>query len=85
MPGSVFYNGTCIFVSSKRQKLSWIHAERFCRKLPLNTSFLLFENNHKFEFIRNEMIRLRERENPIDQLVFYVGFRYQNSISHISL
>lgn len=79
MPGSVFYNGTCIFISSKRQKLSWIHAERFCRKLPLNTSFLLFENNHKYDFIRNEIIKLRERENPIDQLVFYVGFRYQNS------
>lgn len=79
MPGSVFYNGTCIFISSKRQKLSWIHSERFCRKLPLNTTFLVLQNNHKYEFIRKEIIKIREKENPIDQLVFFIGFKYVKS------
>jgi hypothetical protein len=79
MPGSVFYNGTCIFISSKRQKLSWVHAERFCRRLPLNTTFLVLQNDHKSEFIRRELTKLREKENPLDPLLFYIGFRYVQS------
>lgn len=76
MPRSVPYNGTCIYISGKREKLSWKNAERFCRKLPFNTSLLKIENDHKYEFIHNQIIKLRQKENPIDQLVFLIGFNY---------
>ena len=56
-----------------------MHAERFCRRLPLNTTFAMLQNDHKYEFIRKEIAKLRERENPTDQLVFYLGFRYLKS------
>jgi hypothetical protein len=79
MPQSVFYNGTCIYISSKHQKLSWKHAERFCRKLPLNTTFLVIQNEHKYQFIRRAIIKMREKEKPSDQLVFYAGFNYSRS------
>ena len=79
MPQSVFYNGTCIYISSKHQKLSWKHAERFCRKLPLNTSFVVIQNEHKYKFLLKELIKIREKEKPTDQIVFYVGFNYSKS------
>ena len=79
MPGSVFYNGTCIYFSSKRQKLSWLHAERFCRKFPVETTFLVIKNDHEYEMLRREIIRIAHKENPADPLVFYVGFRYYSS------
>ena len=81
MPKSVFYNGTCIYISSKHEKLSWKHAERFCRKLPLNTSFLVVQNEHKMDFIRREIVKLREIENPDDQLSFNIGFNFTKSNS----
>ena len=81
MPGSVFYNGSCFYFSSKRQKLSWLHAERFCRKLPLNTSFLTVKNDHQYDMLRNEIMRIRTKESPVDQLVFYIGFRYMSGQS----
>ena len=80
MPNSLFYNGTCIYISRKREKLSWKHAERFCRKLPLNTSFLILENEHKLDFLRREIHKLREIEHPNDQLVFSIGFNYSRSM-----
>jgi hypothetical protein len=80
MPNSVFYNGTCIYISGRKEKLSWVHAERFCRRLPLNTTFAIFQNDHKYEFVRKEIAKLREKENPSDQLVFYVGFKNLKSI-----
>ncbi len=73
MPGSYAYNGTCIYFSTTNQKLSWIQAERFCKSLPLNTSFLIIQNEHQYEFIRRKLIKLKEKENPIDQLVFLIG------------
>ena len=79
MPGSVFYNGTCIYFSNKRQKLSWLHAERFCRKLPLDTTFLTIRNDHEFEMLKREIIKIAQKEKPTDQLVFYVGFRFYSS------
>lgn len=79
MPGSFFYNGTCIYFSRRKERLSWLHAERFCRKLPLNTSFLTIQNDHQYESLKNEIIKLREKENPNDQLVFYIGFRFFSS------
>lgn len=79
MPQSIFYNGTCIYISSKHQKLSWKHAERFCRKLPLNTTFLVIQNEHKYQFIRRAIVKMREKEKPSDQLVFYAGFNYSRS------
>jgi hypothetical protein len=79
MPGSIFYNGTCIYFSSKHQKLSWLHAERFCRRLPLDTTYLTIKNDHEFEVLKREIVRIAQTENPIDQLVFYVGFRFYES------
>lgn len=79
MPGSVFYNGTCIYFSSRRQKLSWLHAERFCRRLPLETTFLTVKNDHEFEMLKREIIKIAQKENPVDQLVFYIGFRFYES------
>ena len=76
MPGSILYNGTCYYFSRKKEKLSWTNAERFCRKLPLNTSFLTIENDHQYEMLKKEVIRLRDKEQPEDQLVFYIGFRF---------
>jgi hypothetical protein len=76
MPGSVLYNGTCYYFTRSKEKLSWINAERFCRKLPLNASFLTIENDHQYEMLKKEVIRLRDKENPEDQLVFYIGFRF---------
>ena len=80
MPNSLFYNGTCIYISRKIEKLSWKHAERFCRKLPLNTSFATIDNEHKLEFLKREILKLREVEKPTDQLVFYIGFNYSRSM-----
>jgi hypothetical protein len=79
MPGSVFYNGSCFYFASKKQRLSWIHAERFCRKLPLNTSFLTIQNDHQYNMLKNHIMTLREKENPSDQLVFYIGFKFVSS------
>ena len=79
MPRSVFYNGSCIYISGRHEKLSWKHAERFCRKLPLNTSFLVIQNDHKMEFIRREIMKLRELEAPNDQLTFNIGFNNTQS------
>jgi hypothetical protein len=79
MPGSVFYNGTCIYFSNKREKLSWLHAERFCRKLPLETTFLVIKNDHQYEMLKREIIKIAQKENPIDQLVFYIGYRFYSS------
>ena len=79
MPRSIFYNGSCIYISGKHEKLSWKRAERFCRKLPLNTSFLIIQNEHKMDFVRRELVRLREKELPTDQLQFYIGFNFSKS------
>lgn len=79
MTGSYEYNGTCIYFSQKTEKLSWLGAEKFCRKLPLNTSFLKIENDHHLEFLRRIMVKIKEKENPQDQLVFLVGFFERNS------
>lgn len=79
MPGSIFYNGTCIYFSSKHQKLSWLHAERFCRRLPLETTYLTIKNDHEFEVLKREIIRIAQKEDPVDQLVFYIGFRFYES------
>lgn len=80
MPNSFYYNGSCIFISNSNQKLSWSKAERFCRRLPLESNFLIFENDHKFEAIRKELIKLRLKEDPFDPLKFSIGFRYNNGI-----
>jgi hypothetical protein len=80
MPGSYAYNGTCIYFSTTNQKLSWIQAERFCKSLPLNTSFLIIQNEHQYEFIRRKLIKLKEKENPIDNLMFYIGFKKEKSL-----
>jgi hypothetical protein len=80
MPGSYAYNGTCIYFSTTNQKLSWIQAERFCKSLPLNTSFLIIQNDHQYEFIRRKLIKLKEKENPIDNLMFYIGFKKEKSL-----
>ncbi|RNA42144.1 hypothetical protein BpHYR1_032422 [Brachionus plicatilis] len=78
MPNSFYYNGSCIFISKSNQKLSWLKAERFCRRLPLQSKFLIFENDHKFETVRKELIKLRLEEDPFDPLKFSIGFRYIN-------
>lgn len=80
MPDSFYYNGTCIFISKPSQKLSWIKAERLCRRLPLQSKFLIFENDHKFEFVRKQLIKLRLEEDPFDPLKFSIGFRYTNGM-----
>lgn len=74
MPNSYAYNGTCIYFSSLEQKLSWIQAVKFCSKFPLNTTILIVQNEQHFEFIRRKLIEIKEKENPIDQLAFMVGF-----------
>ncbi|CAF0885900.1 unnamed protein product [Brachionus calyciflorus] len=79
MPGSFFYNDTCIFISKPKQKLSWIKAERLCRRLPFNTTFLIFENDHKLDAVRKELVKLRHKEDPYDPLKFLIGFRYKNN------
>lgn len=76
MPGSVFYNGTCIYISKEDEKLSWADSEEFCKSLPLNASLLIIQNGHKLEFLKNEIIKIKELENSIDHLRFYAGFKY---------
>lgn len=73
-PGSYAFNGSCIYFSSRKQRLSWSQAKDFCQRLPLNTSFLVIENYEEYEFIRKTIIRLKVKEEPVDQLVFLVGF-----------
>lgn len=80
MPDSFFYNGSCIFISNYNQKLSWLEAERFCRRLPLESKLLIFENDHKFETVRKKLIELRLKEDPFDPLKFSIGFRYYNGL-----
>lgn len=79
MKGAYEYNKTCIYFSDLSQKLTWLGAEKFCRKLPLNTSFLTIKNEHHLEFLRKILVRIKEREKPRDQLVFMVGFFERNS------
>lgn len=79
MPGSFFYNGSCIYISKQHEKLHWTRAERFCRRLPLNATLLTIENEQKLEAIRQELIKLRKKEFPRDLLTFSIGFRYIKS------
>jgi len=79
MNGSYEYNKTCVYFSTINQKLTWLGAEKFCRKLPLNTSFLTIKNEHHLEFLRRILVRIKEKEKPRDQLVFLVGFYERNS------
>jgi hypothetical protein len=81
IPGSLYYKGDCIFFSERHQKLSWLRAQNFCKKLPLNSSFLVIEDDEQMEAIQTKIIELRETEKPIDQLVFFVGFRQYQSIT----
>ncbi len=74
MPGSFYYKGTCLYFSSKNEQLPWLLAERFCRKLPFNTSLLIIENDEKLEFVRKTLVKIKQFENPLDQLVFLIGF-----------
>jgi hypothetical protein len=79
MSGAYEYNKTCIYFSKPNQKLTWLGAEKFCRKLPLNTSFLTIKNEHHLEFLRRVLVRVKEKENPRDQLNFFVGFYERKS------
>ena len=80
MPGSFYYNGTCLYFSTRNEKLSWLLAERFCRKLPFNTSLLVIENDAKLEFVRKSLVKIKQVENPPDQLVFLIGFYQRDGI-----
>lgn len=76
MPGSIFYNGSCYYFSRDIEKLTWIRSEKFCRKIPLNTSLLIIQNNKEFEFIRRNLLRIKQEENYAEQLVYNIGFHY---------
>ncbi len=73
-PGSFAFNGSCIYFSTREQRLSWQEANQFCQSLPLNTSFLTIETASEFEFVRKTIVRLKVKEEPVDQLVFLIGF-----------
>jgi hypothetical protein len=76
MQGSYYFNRSCYYFSHDSQKLTWLHAESFCRHMPLNTTMLTIKNNEEFEFIRQILIHIRQKENYRDQLVFNIGFNY---------
>ena len=82
-PGSLAYNGSCIYFSSRNQRLSWVNAKQFCTSLPLNTSFLIIETKDELEFLRKSLVKFKLEENPVDQLVFLIGFSNVNSKSTI--
>lgn len=79
MPNSYVYNETCIYFSSTSERLSWFQAEKFCKKLPLNTSLLVIHNQHHFEFIRQMLLQLKVNETSQDDLMFLIGFRNELS------
>jgi hypothetical protein len=76
MPGSMFYNRSCYYFSHNKEKLTWLHAEKFCRLLPLNASMLVVKENQELEFIKQAVIKLKQNENYQEQLVYYIGFNY---------
>ena len=78
IPGSLFYNGTCIYMSKSKQKLSWTHAQDFCHKLPFNASLLIVHNDHQYEFMQTMITKVKQDEDPRDQLVYFIGFRSLN-------
>jgi len=74
MQNSYAYDNKCYFFSTQLQKFSWFQADKFCKSLPLNSSLLVIENESQFEFIRRKLVDLKEKESPVDQLLFLSGF-----------
>ena len=85
MIGSEYYNGSCIYFSKISERLSWISAEKFCRKLPLNMSLLVIENDHHMEFLRKQLLKIKQIESSQDQISFMVGLYIKQGISFFVL
>lgn len=78
--GSINYQDSCIYFSKPSEQLSWLRAERFCRKLPFNTSFLVIENERELEMLRRQLIKIKQNEKSRDQIAFSVGLYMKSGI-----
>ena len=45
----------------------------------------MIQNDHQYETVREALVQLRNKEQPQDQLVFYVGFRHKDCKNLVNL
>jgi hypothetical protein len=46
--------------------------------MPLNSSLLIIKNDMQLESIKKELIKIKIREEPLDEIVFLIGFYEKN-------
>ena len=87
MPGSVFYNGMCYFLSNKYQKLSWFDAYDFCSEMNLNATLLVLNDTGLFQNLTQTILKIKENDpdSHQDHLVYHIGFNYTIGMSVIEL
>ena len=75
MPGALFKNGSCYYFSSNKEKLSWHDIYKWTNRFP-QISLLVIKNNAEFDFVRNEILRIKQKEVFQEQLIYQIGFNY---------